>query len=115
MQISLIKILQIIFNLNELINPESDEKSNKFIFSMEKEYIKAFYDNNGIEHLLNVMSTSSLDVRYECLRLFYLERSSDSWNKINKINIESEILPYICLNILQIKIKLENNKLDEEE
>ena len=115
LQISLIKMLQIIFNLNELINPESDEKANKFILSMEKEYIKAFYDSNGIEHLLYVMSTSSLDVRYECLRLFYLICSSDSWNKINKTNIESEILPYICLNVLQIKIKIENNKLDEEE
>ena len=55
------KIITNYIYLNELINPESDEKANKFIFSMEKEYIKAFYDSNGIEHLLNVMSTSSLD------------------------------------------------------
>ena len=109
LQISLIKILQTIFNLNEIMNPESSDKPNKFILSMEKEYIKAFYDNNGIEHLLYVISTSSLDVRYECLRLFYLICSSESWNKKNKINIDNEILPYICLNIFQIKKILDNN------
>ncbi len=109
LQISLIKILQTIFNLNEIMNPESNDKPNKFILSMEKEYIKAFYDNNGIEHLLYVISTSSLDVRYECLRLFYLICSSESWNKKNKINIDNEILPYICLNIFQIKKILDNN------
>ena len=113
LQISLIKILQIIFNLNEIMNPESEDKPNKFIISMEKEYIKAFYDSNGVEHLLYVISTSSLDVRYECLRLFYIICGSESWNKKNKNNIEKEILPYICLNIFQIKIKFDNsnNKL----
>ena len=114
LQISLIKILQTIFNLNEIMNPESSDKPNKFILSMEKEYIKAFYDNNGVEHLLYVISTSSLDVRYECLRLFYLICSSESWTKKNKINIDNEILPYICLNIFQIKKILDNindNKL----
>ena len=109
LQISLIKILQTIFNLNEIMNPESNDKPNKFILSMEKEYIKAFYDNNGVEHLLYVISTSSLDVRYECLRLFYLICSSESWTKKNKINIDNEILPYICLNIFQIKKILDNN------
>ena len=114
MQISLVKILQIIFNLNEIMNPESDEKANQFIISMEKEYIKAFYDANGIEHLLYIISTSTLDVRYECLRLFYLICSSDSWTNKNKLNIENEVLPYICLNIFQIKKQMQSNKLNEE-
>ena len=111
---SLIKLLQIIFNLNGIMNSESDEKANQFIISMEKEYIKAFYDANGIEHLLYVISTSTLDVRYECLRLFYLICSSDSWTNKNKLNIETEILPCICLNIFQIKKLTKNNKLNEE-
>ena len=117
LQISLIKLLQIIFNLNEIISPElvEAESTNKLIISMEKEYIKAFNDINGIEHLLYIISTSTLDVRYECLRLFYLICSSESWIKKYKLNIENEILPYICLNIFQIRKQIENNKINKDE
>ena len=113
LQLSLIKLLQIIFNLNKIINIESQDKVSKFIISMEKEYIKAFHDINGIEHLLYVMSTSTLDVRYECLRLFYLICCSNSWNEKKKSNIDNEILPYICVNIFQIngKLLIRNNNI----
>ena len=118
LQLSLIKILQIIFNLNEIMNPESEDQANNFIISMEKEYIKAFYDSNGIEHLLYVMSTSTLDVRYEILKLFYLICSSDSWNKKKQYSVTNEILPYICVNIFQIKSKgnqQNNNDIETNE
>ena len=115
LQLSLIKILQIIFNLNEIMNPESEDQANKFILSMEKEYIKAFYDANGIEHLLYVMSTSTLDIRYEILKLFYLICSSDSWNKKKQYNVTNEILPYICVNIFQIKSKVNQNNNNDIE
>ena len=117
LQLSLIKILQLIFNLNQIISPEEEEEEeshNNYDTSMEKDFINVFNDNNGIEHLLYVMSTSSLDVRYECLKLFYLICNSDSWALKKKKNIESEILPYICLNILQIK-KMSGNKLNDEQ
>ena len=117
LKISLIKILQIIFNLNEIISPElaENENTNKLLISMEKEYIKAFNDINGIEHLLYIISTSTLDVRYECLRLFYLICCSESWIKKYKLNIENEILPYISLNIFQIRKTIENNKINKDE
>ena len=67
LQISLIKILQIIFGLHEKIEPnhELDNNSINYITSMEKEYIKVFSENNGIEHLLYILASSTLDVRYE--------------------------------------------------
>ena len=104
LQISLIKILQIIFGLNKKINSnvESENNSNNII-SMEKEYIKVFSENNGIEHLLYILASSTLDVRYECLRLFYLICYSEYWNKKNKLDITKEIIPFITINLFNIR------------
>ena len=108
LQISLIKILQIIFGLNEKINPRQDiENNSRNIISLEKDYIKAFCDNKGIEHLLYVLATSTLDVRYECLRLLYLICCSDYWNKKNNIDIANEIIPFITINLLKFRNKKE--------
>ena len=106
LQIALIKILQTIFGLNQKINPEQAIEngftSNNLI-SMEKEYIKTFCDNKGIEHLLYIMSTSTLDIRYECLKLFYLICCSEDWNKNIKIDVKKEIMPFICINLFEMK------------
>ena len=102
LQISLIKILQIIFGINEKINLEL----NSYNTSLEKEYIKFFCDNKGIDHLLYILATSTLDVRYECLRLLYLIFCSDFWNKKNKQDITNEIIPFITINLFTFK----NNK-----
>ena len=113
LQLSLIKILQMIFNLNQIIGFEQEENDDIYDTSMEKDFINVFNDNNGIEHLLYVISTSSLDVRYECLKLFYLICTSESWTSKNRKNIEKEIMPYICLNIFDIKKKF-GNKINDE-
>ena len=118
LQISLIKILQIIFGLNEKMNTEQIEEnnSNNIIISNEKEYIKVFCDNNGIDHLLYILATSTLDVRYECLRLLYLICCSDYWNKKNKLDITNEIIPFITINLLKMRnnkeLKMDNNEFN---
>ena len=118
LQISLIKILQIIFGLNEKMNTEQIEEnnSNNIIISNEKEYIKVFCDNNGIDHLLYILATSTLDVRYECLRLLYLICCSDFWNKKNKLDITNEIIPFITINLLKMRnnkeLKMDNNEFN---
>ena len=115
LQISLIRILQIIFGINEKIKPSKTEENNSTnIISMEKEYIKIFCDNNGIEHLLYVLATSTLDVRYECLRLFYLICSSDYWNKKNKLDITNQIIPFITINLFIMRNHRENKMVINE-
>ena len=105
LKISLIKILQILFGLNQKINFEISAEN----ITQEKEYIKFFCDNKGIEHLLYILATSSLDIRYECLRLLYLIFCSDYWDKKNKLDMTNEIIPFITINLLTFKKNKDEN------
>ena len=78
LQIELLSIYNDVFQL---------EASNNN-FTLISGYMDSFVKNGGIEHLLFLISSSTLDVRFECLKLFQFLIS-------NCKSITSSILEYI--------------------
>ena len=74
-------------------------------YSLITGYIKGFLKGNGIEHLMYVNSLSTLDIRYECLKLFNLLINYKQF----PFEVNDEFVPFLCNSFFPIKTPLNHN------
>ena len=117
LEISPCLIKEIIYIFQNLFGLEIENKniSSKFIISEKDEYIECFIRNGGVEHILYILTLSTLDNRYECLKILNLLFSKDDFYKYSGYNIKEELIPYICTSFFPLKTPLQqesnnNNK-----
>jgi hypothetical protein len=68
--------------------------------STRNKYILAFLKAKGLEHLLFILSISTLDVRLECLKIFDLfSRMPSSL----PVNIEDELIPFLVHSLFPLR------------
>jgi len=123
MQIIILYIFEKIFgiyedsNKNNIIkkNINNDINNNDLKeFSNEIEYIITFIENKGIEHLLYLINISTLDIRFEILKILNFIIINEYHSNLISYNLKKELIPFICTTFFPIKTPLSYIKPIEE-
>ena len=108
LEISPCLIKEIIYIFQNLfgLNIKNNDITSQFIYSEKDEYIESFLKNGGLEHLLYILTISTLDIRFECLKIFNLLFSKDNFSKKSGYSIKENLIPYICSSFFPLKTPL---------
>ena len=125
MQLIILYIFEKIFGIYEDPNNNKNNIIKKTInnninnneikeFSNESEYINSFIENKGIEHLLYLINISTLDIRFEILKILNFIIINEYYSNLISYNLKKELIPFICTTFFPIKTPLSNIKPIEE-